>query len=157
MLPISMSRSWKKQMALIWASQFLSIMGFSFALPFAPYFLQQELGVVRHGELQLWVALFSASTAVTMAVAAPLWGLLADRYGKRLMLIRANFAGAEVMSLMGAAQTPLMLIVLRALSPMPEDRFGGDADRMRAVFSRRLGVTPVEYRAQFHALDRRDR
>ena len=115
MLLISMSRSWKKQMALIWASQFLSIMGFSFALPFAPYFLQQELGVVRHGELQLWVALFSASTAVTMAVAAPLWGLLADRYGKRLMLIRANFAGAVVMSLMGAAQTPLMLIVLRAL------------------------------------------
>lgn len=33
----------------------------------------------------------------------------------------------------------------------------GDADRMRAVFSRRLGVTPVEYRAQFHALDRRGR
>lgn len=33
----------------------------------------------------------------------------------------------------------------------------GDADRMRAVFSRRLGVTPVDYRAQFHALDRRGR
>ncbi|MEI9899024.1 MAG: helix-turn-helix domain-containing protein [Hyphomicrobium sp.] len=29
----------------------------------------------------------------------------------------------------------------------------GDADRMRAVFSRRFGVTPVEYREQFHALD----
>jgi MFS transporter, DHA1 family, multidrug resistance protein len=110
-----MSGSWKKQMGLVWASQFLSIMGFSFALPFAPYFLQQELGVVRHGELQFWVALFSASTAVTMGVAAPLWGMLADRYGKRIMLIRANFAGAVVMSLMGAAQTPLMLIVLRLL------------------------------------------
>lgn len=32
----------------------------------------------------------------------------------------------------------------------------GDADRMRAVFSRRFGVTPVEYRAQFHALDKGD-
>ena len=102
-------------MVLVWASQFLSIMGFSFALPFAPYFLQKELGVVRHGELQLWVALFSSSTAVTMGIAAPLWGLLADRFGKRVMLIRANLAGAVVMSLMGAAQTPLMLIVLRLL------------------------------------------
>ncbi len=102
-------------MVLVWASQFLSIMGFAFALPFAPYFLQTELGVVRHGELQMWVALFSSSTALTMAVAAPLWGLLADRYGKRIMLIRANFAGAVVMSLMGAAQTPGMLIVLRLL------------------------------------------
>jgi DHA1 family multidrug resistance protein-like MFS transporter len=110
-----MSSSWKKQMVLVWASQFLSIMGFSFALPFAPYFLQQELGVVRHGELQMWVALFSSSTAVTMGIAAPLWGLLADRFGKRVMLIRANLAGAVVMSLMGAVQTPVMLIVLRML------------------------------------------
>ena len=102
-------------MVLVWASQFLSIMGFSFALPFAPFFLQEELGIVRHGELQLWVALFSSSTAITMGIAAPLWGLLADRYGKRVMLIRANLAGAVVMSLMGAVQTPLMLIVLRLL------------------------------------------
>lgn len=102
-------------MALVWASQFLSIMGFSFALPFVAYFLQEDLGVVRPAELRMWVALFSASTAVTMAVAAPLWGMLADRYGKRIMLIRANLAGAAVMSLMGAAQTPGMLIVLRLL------------------------------------------
>ena len=102
-------------MVLVWASQFLSIMGFSFALPFAPYFLQEEMGVVRHGELQMWIALFSSSTAITMGIAAPLWGLLADRYGKRIMLIRANLAGAAVMSLMGAAQTPLVLIALRAL------------------------------------------
>jgi MFS family permease len=113
--PPPMTASWQKQMVLVWASQFLSIMGFSFALPFAPFFLQQELGVVHHAELQMWVALFSASTAVTMGIAAPLWGLLADRYGKRLMLIRANLAGAVVMSLMGAAQTPLMLIILRLL------------------------------------------
>ena len=102
-------------MALIWASQIRSIMGFSFALPFVAFFLQEDLGVVRHAELQMWVALFSASTAVTMAVAAPLWGLLADRYGKRIMLIRANLAGAVVMSLMGAAQTAGTLIVLRLL------------------------------------------
>ena len=102
-------------MALVWASQFLSIMGFSFALPFVAFFLQEDLGVVRPAELRTWVALFSASTAVTMAVAAPLWGLLADRYGKRIMLIRANLAGAAVMSLMGAAQTPGTLIVLRLL------------------------------------------
>ena len=114
-MPLQMSGSWKKQMALVWASQFLSIMGFSFALPFAPFFLQQELGVVGHGELQMWVALFSSSTAVTMGIAAPLWGLLADRFGKRVMLIRANLVGAVVMSLMGAVQTPLMLIVLRML------------------------------------------
>ena len=102
-------------MALVWASQFLSIMGFSFALPFVAFFFQKDLGVTRPSEVRMWVALFSASTAVTMAVAAPLWGVLADRYGKRIMLIRANLAGAVVMSLMGAAQTAGALIVLRLL------------------------------------------
>jgi MFS transporter, DHA1 family, multidrug resistance protein len=110
-----MSHSWKQQMAMVWASQFLSIMGFSFALPISAYFLQAELGVMDHARLQLWVALFAASAAGTMAVAAPLWGMLADRYGKRIMLIRANLAGAVVMSLMGTVQTPEMLIVLRLL------------------------------------------
>ena len=102
-------------MALVWASQFLSIMGFSFALPFVAFFFQKDLGVTQPSEVRMWVALFSASTAVTMAVAAPLWGMLADRYGKRIMLIRANLAGAVVMSLMGAAQTAGALIVLRLL------------------------------------------
>ena len=90
-------------------------MGFSFSLPFAAYFLQEELGVVQHGKLQMWVAMFSASTALTMAIAAPLWGWLADRYGKRIMLVRANLAGAIVMSLMGTVDSPAMLIALRLL------------------------------------------
>ena len=110
-----MSDSWKTKMVWVWVSQFLSIMGFSFALPFAPYFLQTDLGVVRHGELQMWVALFSSSTAVTMGITAPLWGMLADRFGKRVMLVRANLAGAVVMSLMGTVHSALMLIVLRML------------------------------------------
>lgn len=110
-----MQDAWKKQMFRIWAAQFLSIMGFAFALPFAAFFLQEDLGVSPGGELSMWVALFSASAAVTMGVAAPFWGMLADRYGKRIMLIRANLAGAVVMSLMGGVQTPQMLIVLRLL------------------------------------------
>lgn len=104
---------WKIQMVMIWISQFLSIMGFSFSLSFAPYFIQQDLGITRSGELQLWIALFSSATAMTMAVAAPLWGILADRYGKRIMLLRANLAGALCMSLMGGVQRPGMLIALR--------------------------------------------
>jgi DHA1 family multidrug resistance protein-like MFS transporter len=102
-------------MVIIWMAQFLSLMGFSFAFPFVAYFLQEDLNVTGHGELKMWVALFSAASAVMMAIAAPIWGMLADRYGKRVMLIRANLAGAVVMSLMGNVQTPGMLIVLRLL------------------------------------------
>jgi DHA1 family multidrug resistance protein-like MFS transporter len=102
-------------MALVWASQCLSIMGFSFAFPFVPFFLQNDLGVAPGKSLALWISLFSFSTAVSMGLAAPFWGALADRFGRRVMLIRANFAGAVCMSLMGGVHSAGMLIALRAI------------------------------------------
>ena len=100
-------------MGVVWASQGLSIMGFSFAFPFVPFFLQEDLGVTGQEALAMWVALFSFTAALGMGVAAPGWGWLADRYGRRIMLIRANAAGAVCMSLMGFAGSPGTLIALR--------------------------------------------
>ena len=109
---------WKVQMGVIWLSQALSLMGFSFSLAFAPYFLQEDLGIGAGEGLEMWVGLFTSSTAVTMALAAPVWGWLADRYGKRIMLLRANFGGAACMSLMGLVTAPGVLIALRSLQGM---------------------------------------
>ena len=36
-------RGWAWTMGVVWASQGLSIMGFSFAFPFVPFFLQEDL------------------------------------------------------------------------------------------------------------------
>ncbi len=102
-------------MGVVWGSQGLSIMGFSFAFPFVPFFLQEDLGVTGQEALAVWVALFSFTAAVGMGLAAPGWGWLADRYGRRIMLIRANAAGAVCMSLMGFAGSPGTLIALRLL------------------------------------------
>lgn len=126
-------------MALVWASQFLSIMGFAFALPFAAFFMQEELGVVRQAELNMWVGLFSASAAGTMAIAAPFWGMLADRHGKRIMLVRANFAGAAALSLMGTVESPGALIALRLLQ-------GALTGTMTAAQTYLAGSTPVDRR-----------
>ena len=102
-------------MGVVWGSQGLSIMGFSFAFPFVPFFLHEDLGVTGQEALAVWVALFSFAAAASMGAAAPLWGWLADRYGRRVMLIRANLAGAACMSLMGFAGSPGILIALRVL------------------------------------------
>jgi MFS transporter, DHA1 family, multidrug resistance protein len=106
--------NWKQNLAVIWLSQFISIMGFNFALPFAPYFIQ-ELGVTDPVRLKLWVAVFAAATPLSLAVFSPIWGMLADRYGRRLMLLRANFAGAIVLALMGTVHSVQALVFLRIL------------------------------------------
>jgi len=103
---------WKRNFVMVALSQFFSMMGFAFAMPFAPYYIQQ-LGITEPNELKMWVALFTAAAPLTLAVASPIWGALGDRYGRRLMLLRANFGGMLVLFLMGMAPNVQMLIVLR--------------------------------------------
>ena len=105
---------WKRNVTFIWMSQFLSIMGFSFGVPFAPYFMQ-ELGVNDPIRLKMWIALFGAVTPLAMAFFAPVWGILADRHGRRLMLLRANFAASIILLLMGMVTSPLQLVLLRLM------------------------------------------
>lgn len=106
--------AWKRTLLMVALSQFFSMMGFSFSMPFAPYYIQQ-LGVTAPNELKMWVALFTAASALTLAVAAPIWGALGDRYGRRIMLLRANFGGMFVLSAMGVAPNVQVLVLLRLL------------------------------------------
>ena len=59
-----------------------------------------------------------AAQAVTMAIFAPIWGSLADRYGRKLMVQRAMFGGAVVLAAMGFVQNVQQLVILRAIQGM---------------------------------------
>jgi DHA1 family multidrug resistance protein-like MFS transporter len=56
-------------------SQLAATMGFTFVLPFTPIYVQ-ELGVADAGSAAAWAGVVNSSTAVTMGLAAPLWGRL---------------------------------------------------------------------------------
>ena len=103
---------WRQNLLFVWLSQFLSIMGFSFALPFAPYYIQQ-LGVTDPVSLKLWVSLFAAATPLSLALFQPIWGAAADRFGRRRMLVRANVAGCFVLLLMASVRSVEALVALR--------------------------------------------
>lgn len=108
------SVNWKTNLAVIWVSQLLSIAGFFFALPFGPYYIQ-ELGVHEPDRIKFWVALFGAAPPLSLAIFSPLWGMLADRYGRRLMLLRANFGAALVVGAMSMVHSVEALVVLRLI------------------------------------------
>jgi MFS transporter, DHA1 family, multidrug resistance protein len=93
-------------------SQLAATTGFMFVMPFMPLYVQQ-LGVESAGDAAAWAGLLNTATAVTMALAAPLWGRLADRLGPKTMLMRAAFAGSVVVGLMGLATSPWQLLTLR--------------------------------------------
>lgn len=96
------------------ASQFAATTGFMFVMPFMPLYVGR-LGIEDAGHAAAWAGLLNAATAVTMALTAPLWGRLADRFGPKSMLLRATIAGSLVIGLMGLATSPWHLLWLRLL------------------------------------------
>lgn len=106
--------AWKRNLYVIWVAELAAIMGFSFISPFLPYYVQ-ELGVTEQHEVELWSGLVFAAQAMTMCIAAPIWGSLADRYGRKLMVQRAMFGGAVVLGVMGLVQNVQQLLILRAV------------------------------------------
>ncbi len=95
-------------------SQLAATMGFTFVLPFMPIYVQ-SLGIQDAGSAAAWAGVINSSTAVTMALAAPLWGRLGDRVGLKPMLLRATVAGTVVVGLMGLVGNPWQLLALKTL------------------------------------------
>lgn len=83
-------------------------------MPFLPLYVEQ-LGVHEHGALSLWSGLAFSSTFLVASIVAPLWGSLADRMGRRPMLLRASLGMAIAIALQGLATNVYELVVLRAV------------------------------------------
>ena len=110
----SLTRGWKRNLYVIWAAELVAIAGFSVAFPFLPYYVQ-ELGVTDPGQVEMWSAFLFTGQAATMAIFAPIWGSLADRYGRKPMVVRAMFGGAVALGAMGFVRNVQQLAILRAL------------------------------------------
>jgi len=99
----------------MFAAQLLSIIGFAFALPFIPFYIR-ELGVTDERLVPVWAGVIAASSSLVMAFFSPLWGWLADRYGRKIMVERAMFGGAVLTFAMGLVTDVWQLLFLRLLS-----------------------------------------
>jgi MFS transporter, DHA1 family, multidrug resistance protein len=106
--------SWTRNLYVIWFTQLVAIAGFSVMSPILPLYVR-ELGVTDERAVTLWAGVVFSAPAVTMALAAPIWGALSDRYGRKMMVERAMFSGAVLIALAGLARTIEQLIVLRAI------------------------------------------
>ncbi len=106
---------WKTTFAVLFAAQWLSILGFSFVLPFLPFYLR-EIGVTDERLVPVWVGILTFAAAAVMAFFSPLWGWLADRYGRKIMVERAMFGGGILSIATGLVTNVHQLLVLRLLS-----------------------------------------
>ncbi|ALL68294.1 Multidrug-efflux transporter, major facilitator superfamily [Paraburkholderia caribensis MBA4] len=103
---------WRRNLTVCVFGSFTTIVAMTLMLPFLPLYVEQ-LGVTQHAAIVQWSGIAYGATFFTAALTAPLWGRIADRYGRKLMLIRASLGMAIVMSLMGMAHNVWQLFALR--------------------------------------------
>ncbi|RME59537.1 MAG: MFS transporter, partial [Caldilineae bacterium] len=106
--------NWKRTVYILFAVQMISTAGFSLVFPFLPLYVK-ELGVASGGSIEFWAGLVFSSQAVTMMISAPLWGSVADRFGRKPMLVRASLGGAILIGAMGFVQNAEQLVLLRTV------------------------------------------
>jgi MFS transporter, DHA1 family, multidrug resistance protein len=105
---------WRRTLYAVGAAELLAVAGFSTSMPITPFFLQ-DLGVTDPMRLKVLAGLAQALPSLTLVIFSPIWGSVADNYGRKPMLLRAMFGGTVVMLLQGIVSAPWQLLLLRSL------------------------------------------
>ena len=130
---------WRHTLWAMVGIQFVMTMAFSMLTPIMPLFLP-VLGVQSESGIDIWAGILNGVTSFIAAFASPVWGTVADRHGRKLMLLRSCLAIGLFTALMGAAGNVWQFFTFRALmgvfagfssaaialvaSQVPEERLG---------------------------------
>ncbi|ASW49314.2 multidrug efflux MFS transporter [Streptococcus suis] len=108
------SSYWKQNLKVAWLGNFLTGTSFTLVMPFISVFVE-ELGV-GPGQVEYYAGLAVSVNALAAALMAPIWGSLADRYGRKPMMVRAAFAMIFTMGGMAFVPNVFWLLALRVLN-----------------------------------------
>jgi MFS transporter, DHA1 family, multidrug resistance protein len=95
---------WRRNLRVLPLASFMGSMGFGLCWPFLPLILR-GLGVREN--LETWVGHMMVVFYIIGFICAPIWGGIADHYGRRIMVLRAMLGMGVTMSLVPFAPTPL--------------------------------------------------
>jgi len=105
---------WRRTLWVMVGIQFIMTGAFSVLSPIMPLLLP-DLGVDTASAVNLWAGILSGVTSFVAAFASPIWGRVADRRGRKLMLLRSSLAVGVFTALMGVAANVWQYFVCRAL------------------------------------------
>src|SRR5437763_281144 len=91
---------WERNVWALSLCVFIAFVGFQFFSPFLPLYIR-ELGVTEPAKIALWSGLLAAVTPTVSGLLSPVFGRLADRFGRKIMLIRSLAGFTVIIALMG--------------------------------------------------------
>ncbi len=133
--PPAPAEDWRRLLVLYWVTAFVEGLGMNQVFAFLP--LRLEGMAMAPGEIPHFVGLFSALIFVFGLPVVPLWGVWADKYSRKAVIIRSSLIEAVVFAAVGLSQAPwqlalslllvgfqlgntgVMLAALRDATPLP--------------------------------------
>ncbi|TVY05407.1 MFS transporter [Paenibacillus cremeus] len=106
--------SWKTNLYVMWIGSFFISVSYSVSIPFLPIFLHEDLGITEH--LDIWSGAVFAISFLASACIGPYWGALADKYGRKAMMIRSGVSFTILYFLTYFVHNPYELLALRFLN-----------------------------------------
>jgi DHA1 family multidrug resistance protein-like MFS transporter len=104
---------YRRNLLVLSVTTFIASAGWTQIMPFLPLFIQ-DLGV--HDRLAFWSGMVMACQTIATIVMMPFWGKIADKYGRKLMIIRAGICLALIYLGMSLCQSLWQLLLLRVLN-----------------------------------------
>ena len=104
-------RHWRRTLYSMWLAMFFVFLEWTFAMTFLPVFLQQDIGLEFH-QAEYWTGLMMALPSLAMFLSQPLWGMYADRHGRKPIVIVSVVFTSLLRAMWAFAHTPLTLVLL---------------------------------------------
>ena len=106
--------TWKRTVYISLVCVFCIAFGVSQLAPILPLYFH-DLGVQTPEAMSLWSGLATGATYIIVCLAAPFWGRLADRKGRKITLIRSSFGMALCNVLIAFQTTPEGVVLIRLI------------------------------------------
>jgi MFS transporter, DHA1 family, multidrug resistance protein len=103
---------WRRNLQVLPAATLINSMGFAISWPFLPLMVG-SLGVREN--LETWIGHMMLVFYIISFLCGPIWGSIADYFGRKIMVLRAMLGMGFFMSLIPFATTPLWFACLFSL------------------------------------------
>ena len=106
--------TWKRTVYISLVCVFCIAFGVSQLAPILPLYFH-DLGVQTPEAMSLWSGLATGATYIIVCIAAPFWGRIADKRGRKITLIRSSFGMALCNILIAFQTTPEGVVLIRLI------------------------------------------
>ena len=132
-----MQISWKRNFYTLWIAEVIAIVGFQAIQPFLTYYIQQ-FKVDDVDQTLIWAGHMGTAAGLAMALSSPFWGALADRLGRKPMVVRSMIGGGLTVIGMAYVTNVWELLAARLLQ-------GGLAGTVTACLTLVSTTTPTPH------------